>query len=204
MRHMTIAKNAIPFVFASLVLFSFTNCTKSIKEDKMSTMNETMKAKSNNSLNLTKEYRAVLSSLNNSGASGIATLMLDGDKLTVTIEAMGLEANKVHPQHIHGFVENNRNSTCPTMAADTNGDGLVDLIEGLPSYGPVILNLTPTPTADASGRVMYTQTFTISKDLLPLQNRAIVLHGLTVDGTYWPTLPVACGQIKSWNTNGNN
>jgi hypothetical protein len=32
---------------------------------------------------------------------------------------------------------------------------------------------------------------------MPLQNRAIVLHGLTVNGTYMVTLPVACGQIQS-------
>lgn len=202
MKHMTIANNAMRLLIASFVLFSFSNCTKSdIREESELGINETSKAQAKN-MNPKKEYRAVLSSLNNSGASGTATLWLEGDKLTVTIEAMGLEANKVHPQHIHGFTEDNRNSTCPTMAADTNGDGLVDLVEGLPSYGPVLLTLTPLPTADASGRITYTQTFTVTKDLLPLQNRAIVLHGLTVMGEYWPTLPVACGQIKSWNSNG--
>ena len=149
------------------------------------------------SMNLKKEYRASLGALNNSGVHGTATLMLDGNMLTVTVEAMGLEAGKPHPQHIHGFTENNRNSTCPTSALDTNGDGLIDLGESVPAYGPVILDLAPTPTADASGKVMYTRTFEISRDLLPLQNRAIVLHGLTVNGTYIPTLPVACGQIMS-------
>lgn len=149
------------------------------------------------SMNLKKEYKVSLGALNNSGVHGMAHLMLDGDRLTVTVEAMGLEAGKPHPQHIHGFMENNRNSTCPTTALDTNGDGLIDLGESVPAYGPVLLDLAPMPTADASGKVMYTRTFEVSKDLLPLQNRAIVLHGLTVNGTYIATLPVACGQVMA-------
>jgi Cu/Zn superoxide dismutase len=140
----------------------------------------------------------MLSPLNNSGVTGTATLSLNGNMLTVTIEASGLEPNKEHAQHIHGFMENNRKATCPTIAADTNGDGLVDLGEGAPFYGPVLLNLAPTPTADANGNIYFTQTFTISPTLLPLQNRAIVLHGMTVMGDYWPLLPVACGMISTW------
>lgn len=143
-----------------------------------------------------KHYQASLAPLNNSGVTGTATLTLDGDQLTVAIQASGLEANALHPQHIHGFMENKRNSTCPTQADDMNGDGIVDLGEGLPDYGPVLLPLTPFPTAP-DGTIAFEQTYTVDpKELGPLQNRAIVLHGLTVDGEYIATLPVACGQIK--------
>ena len=187
--------NRMPgIVTLSLLVLTFTNCTKNAKENK--DMMQGMKMRSEKSLNLTKEYTANLMELNHSGVSGTATLMLEGNMLTVKIDAMGLEANMLHPQHIHGFTDNNRNSTCPTMSADTNGDGLIDLPEGLPSYGPVLLELTPFPTADANGEIHYMKTFTIDGSVLPLQNRAIVIHGLTVMGTYWPTLPVACAQIK--------
>lgn len=160
-----------------------------------------------------KMYSVDFTALNGSGVSGSAELTLMGDQLTVRVNASGLEPNMVHPQHIHGFPENKENSNCPTSAADTNGDGLVDLVEGLPSYGGVLLELyvpiDEFPVADANGVLTYERTFTLGEtefteegelisesDLSPLQNRTIVLHGMTVDGEYIATLPVACGQIK--------
>ncbi len=161
-----------------------------------------------------KMYTVDFTALNESGVSGSAELTLMGDQLTVKVNATGLEPDKVHPQHIHGSAGNKSNSTCPSPAADTNGDGLVDLVEGLPSYGGVLLELyvpiDEFPVADANGVLTYERTFTLGEtefeeegelisqsDLSPLQNRAIVLHGMTVDGEYVATLPVACGQIKS-------
>ncbi len=143
-------------------------------------------------------------SLNGSGVSGTATLTLMGDELTVHIQASGLEPGMVHPQHIHGFMENNKNSVCPPMSADTDGDGLIELGEGLPFYGPVILPLEPFPTAP-DGTIDYTRTFNVADymHLLPLQNNVIVLHGMTVDGEYIATLPVACGMIKPGNSGKN-
>ncbi len=161
----------------------------------------------------TKIYTVDFSALNESGVSGSAELTLTGDQLTVKVSATGLEPNRVHPQHIHGFMENKRNSTCPTSSADTNGDGIVDLGEGAPFYGPVLLELyvpiDEFPVADANGVLSFERTFTLGETefteegevisrsaLSPLQNRAIVLHGMTVNGEYVATLPVACGQIQ--------
>lgn len=179
-------------LLAPVLALSLTQCTKDVSKNPDS---EEVTLRSNKSLNQTKTYTAHLGTLNNSGVTGTATLTLDGNMLTVHIMASGLEPNKVHPQHIHGFTENNRNSTCPPQSADINGDGLVDLGEGLPFYGGVILDLRPYQTAP-NGTINYTQTFTIDASLLPLQNRVIVLHGLTVNGQYMATLPVACGMIK--------
>ena len=48
-------------------------------------------------------YYSELNQFNDSGASGTAMLMLDGDQLTVEIEASGLTPDQTHLQHIHGF-----------------------------------------------------------------------------------------------------
>jgi len=182
---------------AAAVAFTFSACEQAdVAPQADLTAQNTGAAHQSRSFNLNKVYTVNLSELNNSGVSGTATLTLMGDKLEVHIQASGLEPDKAHPQHIHGFVENNKNSTCPTIAADTNGDGLVDLVEGLPSYGPVLLTLSPTPTAP-DGTIDYKQTFDMTADLRPLQNRAIVLHGLTVNGEYMATLPVACGMVMN-------
>ena len=148
-----------------------------------------------------KMYSVEFGSLNDSGVSGTAVLSLEGSTLTVNISASGLEPDKVHPQHIHGFADNKGNSTCPPASADQDGDGYVSIPEGAPFYGGVLLTLNPIPTADADGNINFTMTYEyedgVDSDLTPLQNRAIVLHGMTVDGLYWPGLPVACGQIQA-------
>jgi hypothetical protein len=142
-----------------------------------------------------------LQPLNNSGVSGTAHLELDREQgqLTVVIEATGLEADRTHAQHIHGFSgDEPENSTCPTLAADADGDGLVSVGEGLPNYGPVLLALQPFTTAPG-GVIDFMATYSDLSNLDPvnaLQNRSIVIHGLSVDGNYIGSLPVACGQIR--------
>ncbi|WP_051286245.1 hypothetical protein [Salinimicrobium terrae] len=169
---------------------------------------EQKQKKANNAV-IAKEYTVDLDELNNSGVEGTAELSLVRDQLTVKIYATGLEPDMPHPQHIHGFKENNKNAKCPTSSADSDGDGFVELGEGLPFYGPVLLPLTPFPTAP-DGTIEFTQTYTVDENMFitPLQNNAIVLHGMTaeltqeVDGEivvvndYIVTLPVACGQIR--------
>ncbi|PHN01008.1 hypothetical protein [Flavilitoribacter nigricans] len=150
----------------------------------------------------TKIYTAELGMLNMSGAMATVTVADNPDgSLTVMVEASGLEANMVHPQHIHGFADNTRPAVCPDESADTNEDGIIDLGEGVPFYGGVLLSLTDEegnfPMADENGDLMYERTFSAEmvSSLKVLQNREIVLHGGTVMDEYWPTLPVACGSL---------
>jgi hypothetical protein len=84
--------------------------------------------------------------LNNSGVAGHAVLLLNQDAQTVTvdIQASGLEPGQMHIQHIHGF-NDDADSKSPTIAQDTDGDGFVELAEGLATYGPIQLNLTLNP-----------------------------------------------------------
>ena len=140
-------------------------------------------------------FMAVLDSLNDSGVAGVVQLTIEDAKyLTVEIEATGLEPSLVHPQHIHGFDKPRTNSSCPGPEADADGDGIV--CEGAPFYGPVILPLMPFNLVSGDGELSYWASFTIRpEELQPLHKRTIVLHGMTVDGVYVPSVPVACGQI---------
>lgn len=152
-------------------------------------------------------FEANLAPLNNSGVSGLARLSLDGNLLTVNITASGLTPDQPHPQHIHGrFDEAGRpaNSTVPTLALDTDRDGFIEVREGVPTYGPVILNFDSSPGSGQfptapGGVVNFTETYDVTNDSLffdplsgqkftgadifPLTDREIVLHGLTLDAS---------------------
>lgn len=209
-----VIKSISPFVILSLFLI-LGSCSDPDEEvisnlEAESSLNAMESAVNNASK--AKIYKADLMSLNGSGVTGTAELSLMGDQLTVKITASGLEEDMVHPQHIHGFKENNKNSKCPPASADEDGDGFVELGEGLPFYGPVLLPLTQGdgsfPTAP-DGTIEFEQTYTVDNSITPLQNRAIVLHGMTAELTqevegeivvvndYIATLPVACGTIRS-------
>ena len=114
-------------------IFTLTNCTKEVQNPALSA-DASAAMKSPASLKLEKNYMVNFQPLNHSGVSGTAKLWLRGDKLTVEIDAMGLEMNKLHPQHIHGFTENNKNATCPTASADTDGDGIISLFHRIVQY----------------------------------------------------------------------
>lgn len=148
-----------------------------------------------------RPFTVDLHPLNGSGVWGSAYLQLEDGALTVTVSAEGLEADRPHAQHIHGNPKADgvpSNATCPPMSADADGDGLVSVGEGLPYYGPVLLALQPFTTAPG-GVIEFEATYSDLSSLEPinsLQNRSIVLHGMTVGGTYVGSLPVACGQIR--------
>ncbi|MFP4105875.1 MAG: PEP-CTERM sorting domain-containing protein [Phycisphaerae bacterium] len=168
-------------------------------------------------------YSVDFTTLNNSGVTGTALLNLTGNQLDVEILAIGVEPDQLHAQHIHGLSDPGGtalNSTVPNLAEDDDGDGYIEVAEGAETYGPVLLPLTspqgdanafPTPAIEA---ISFEETYLLSDDeladLLPLDKRIIVLHGLSiccdgvgegtpgeVDGTpgYKVPLPVAAGEI---------
>jgi len=158
-------------------------------------------------------YQGTFDAANGSGVAGTTNLSLDGNILTVTVNATGLEANQPHEQHIHGFADGSQ-SNCPpsplTPAIDTNGNGILEDMEAEAVAGPPILGLAGTnsstnvdpagsgvpggsnvsedpsvyPTVGADGALNYTGTFTVTPALFSdLTKRTVELHGMTTPGT---------------------
>lgn len=187
-------------------------------------------------------YRAELNPLNDSGVHGLAEAIVDttADTMWIGVYASDLELDQIHAQHIHGrFNEDGsvKDSFTPTLADDADGDTFIEVLEGVASYGDVILPLSMPPAMDndpatvnfempgLDGTYIYEQTFDLSdegsffspvtgnsysgSDLLPLDQRMLVLHGMTVDGSmgagtdgeidgtagYKAVLPVAAGDF---------
>lgn len=147
-------------------------------------------------------YHVSLTTLNNSGVTGMATLSLDNNMLMVHIIASGLMPNMMHMQHIHGtFDSANKPSQAvlPTLAAnDTNGDGVISVGEGAAAYGDILIDLSSPPGGGMNdfptaptGKIDFTQIYDLTNsttfnapygknDVFPLTFREIVLHGLDV------------------------
>ena len=118
----------------------------------------------------------------------------------------------------------------PDPTVDTNANGLLDDPEAELFVGPPILGLTGTnstgnanptgsgepggvglpsvtptdyPAADAAGNINYSGTFTVDSTLFAdLTLRTLEIHGLTVNGTYDATLPVAAAPITLVSNGG--
>lgn len=115
------------------------------------------------------------------GAAGEVELRVRGVRLSVELEAEGLSPNLPHVAHIHGVLQ--AENECPAASADTDGNGLISVVEGLPFYGPIQVSFTTrggvsgtgddpfaiedgvplvrAPRADADGELSYERTFTL-------------------------------------------
>ncbi|MFD2741082.1 calcium-binding protein [Sulfitobacter aestuarii] len=186
-------------------------------------------------------YSVNLASLNSSGVTGSAIFAIgatedSGEKyLNVSIAVEGMEANVPVPQHIHGLFGDEGepiDSVTPDINSDADKDGIVEVLEGLGSYGDVLLPLSnedgELPTTNADGSFTYIMSFDLNDDsnffspvsdtdyegddILPLNLREVVLHGVSVpsgigagtdgevDGTqdgFVPILPAAAGEIEA-------
>jgi len=138
-------------------------------------------------------YQAQLAQVNGSGASGTFMLALNGSSATITEHVSGLastfnNAPYPHVQHIHIGAK----GECPTMSADTSGDGVISTTEGGPSYGAIGTTLsTSGDTSPAAGTTLtvapsggsfdYSRTFDLDGATLAsvkAGTAVIVVHGL--------------------------
>ena len=136
-------------------------------------------------------YQATLNPLNHATGSGQFTMTVTGDQATVNMSWSGLAKTfngsaYPHVQHIHvGGM-----SACPTAADDKNGDGVVSVTEGAPSYGGIATTLglsgdtsaasgTDLKIAPSGDSLNYQRTFTLNSDTMKgLSTGVVVVHGL--------------------------
>jgi hypothetical protein len=148
-------------------------------------------------------YVAHLSALNTAvtgvKTAGEATFTIKGDSLTIAVNASGLPKNIEHWQHFHGFTDG-RQATCPTRAADANGDGIIDVVETGAAAGTTMVPFSGDPVsmdvphgtypkASATGTLHYKETVSLSAlqtafgkafdgQKLDLDRRVVFLHGV--------------------------
>lgn len=169
------------------------------------------------------EYTGTLAPLNDSGASGDITISVDGTTVSVTVNVNGV-ADLVHAQHLHG--EFGVDGSCPSgTELDTDGDGILNTVEGVPNYGAVKVSLTTDgDTSDAyalqidsfpvgdGGSYTYTRTFETSEEAANgMGDLLFVVHGADLDdsGAYdgdaksalsddlplEATMPIGCAKL---------
>jgi hypothetical protein len=148
-------------------------------------------------------YVAHLSALNTtvtgSKAVGEATFTIKDDSLTIAVNARGLPKDIEHWQHFHGFTDD-RQATCPTKAADANGDGIIDVVETGATAGTTMVPFSGDPVsmdvphgtypkASATGTLHYRKTVPLSAlqtafgkafdgQKLDLDRRVVFIHGI--------------------------
>lgn len=160
-----------------------------------------------------RAYIARLQPLNakvaGSATSGTARFTLRGDALTIEVDVRNAPPHIEHLQHLHGFVDG-KDATCATTQADTNHDGVVDVVETEPMSGTTMVPLTANPVdmkiavdtypkADAEGAYHYTKTVSLSAldkafaekfdgQPLDLDKRVVYIHTVSPDTQLPPTV----------------
>ena len=139
-----------------------------------------------------------LDNLNNSGASGHASVVFRGERAHVQIDAHGLLAKMPHAQHIH-FGAQARHE-CPNVAQDDrNNDHRLNTTDGAPGYGPIRKSLTTRGgTGPGSalavdrfpstprGNEHYDRTITVNSNAVARAIKhgkgVLVIHGVDYNG----------------------
>lgn len=130
MKYSIVSKKFLPFALSLTLLGGVVSCGSDDDDDDDNVAVPQLQEEQGT-------FRATLSPLNSSlsqGTTGTAEFVLDGDTFKATVMVNGAPM-ALHAQHIH------TGSSCPTPAADTNGDGFIDVVEGVPAYGPILVPL---------------------------------------------------------------
>lgn len=176
-------------------------------------------------------FQANLAQLNGSGDSGTATVSVEGNQATVTVNASDTSPNLPHAQHMHIGGQN----VCPPASA-AGEDNLINTPEGKPFYGEIEVSLTTEgavgkdsalavdrfPVADDSGTISYSRTFDLPSGVTAadVANGVIVQHGISElfnDKTKYDgdkksplnkdlpleaTIPSSCGSLVATSAGG--
>lgn len=167
-------------------------------------------------------FRADLTPLNTGPAGGTpmgqADISVSDDTLTVRIDMSSTPPGMMHLQHFHGFAEGDGDAICPTPMADTNDDGVIDLIEteamagvtmvpfhGDPAGMAIVADTYPVSGED--GAYSYEQSVELSAlreafaekfpgQELDWERRVIFVHGVP-EGTDLPDSAQSLGDVPA-------
>lgn len=129
MKYKIVSKKLIPFALSLTLLGGVVSCGSDDDDDDDNAAVPQLQEEQGT-------FRATLSPLNTDVAgnvSGTAEFILDGDSFKATVNVNGAPM-ALHAQHIHA------GSACPTMEA-AGDDGFLDVVEGVPTYGPILVPL---------------------------------------------------------------
>lgn len=152
-------KSTVPFIVAASLL-TLVACDSGSSGSSSSKQNEATELQEDNDQGV---YRAVLSPVNTKlvpNTTGTIEVRIDGDEVVIESTVAGAPAGVKHFQNIM------TNSECPTDASDTNGDGVVDIVEGGASFGKILIPLDSNisdqllgndfgPIANGAGAYVY-------------------------------------------------
>ena len=131
---------------------------------------------------------------NHVDATGNATVALDGDSATITVDTNGLLDSAPHAMHIHAGGE----GKCPPAQAahQHNGRLSISTVNGEPFYGPPVTSMTKSgdiskksilafPRYPHEGNIRYKRTVTLPhKVAQDVRHRraSIIVHGIDYNG----------------------
>lgn len=140
-----------------------------------------------------QSWSSNLGQLNGTTGTGTITVTVEDTTATVNLQVQGLAETFMdgpfpHVQHIHGGAE----GLCPTPANDTNGDGIINVAEGLPGYGPILTTLSTNGATGPEeglnlelggqgGTYSVERSFEMNQetiDSLKDGNAVVIVHGL--------------------------
>ena len=126
--------------------------------------------------------------------SGTASIRLQGNLATVTVDTIGLLNGSSHLMHIHAFGQ----GVCPPASAARlyNGQRAISTSDGIPYYGPMVIALTETGDTSAmsmlafsrypsTGNIHYRRTIAVPAAVaraIRRDNAVVVVHGIDYDG----------------------
>lgn len=164
-------KKFLPYAVSACMLTTFVGCTG--RTHNAGTDSQQQEEQQDEGV-----YQAVLAPLNSDvsllATTGTVDIIIEGDEVKVSMTVNGSPVNITHLQHIHA------GSSCPVAADDLNGDAYIDVIEGVPKYGPILIPLDADlasqnggsanyPSASATGNYTYDEATSLTSMLADLR-----------------------------------
>jgi hypothetical protein len=142
---------------------------------------------------------------------------VEGDTVIMRVECRGAPRNVIHKQYIH------TGTRCPSIADDTNGDGVIDWMEAQQVAGPLLLSMDGNPESSEQSGFPRSGTYTYERraslerilDILPsgedflLAGRVVIIYGVSSstplpatvatngDEPAYVNVPISCAVINA-------